>query len=62
MKRVGGRDWYFEGATQLLERQNEDGGWDPEDPKLERDQVPPTCFALLFLRRGARPLAAVTGK
>jgi hypothetical protein len=40
--RLGGRDWYEEGARFLLEDQRQDGSWD----KLET-----TCFALLFLRR-----------
>lgn len=53
IKRVGGKDWYFEGAMQLLHRQGEKGGWN--DPGA--DETPPTCFALLFLKRGTTPLA-----
>lgn len=93
VKRVGGNDWYFEGAMQLLARQTPD----PEKPepketddakKVEpkkkdpfkeskdskkaskdgawnhkgRDETPPTCFALLFLKRGTTPLSTpITG-
>jgi len=41
-ERLGGRDWYEEGARFLLDDQRQNGSWD----KLET-----TCFALLFLRR-----------
>jgi hypothetical protein len=44
---LGERDWYFEGALQLLGQQRRDGswaaGWD-------------TCFALLFLKKAALPV------
>lgn len=40
--RIGGRDWYTEGAKSLVASQRDDGSWgEPWD----------TCFALLFLRR-----------
>ncbi len=64
VKRVGGRDWYFEGAVQLLARQDaEKGSWNNPG----KDETPQTCFALLFLKRGTTPLdgpgsPAVTGK
>jgi len=51
VKRVGGHDWYFEGAAQLLARQNDDGSWGTN----EKD-VTQTCFALLFLKRATAPL------
>jgi len=55
VKRVGGKDWYFEGAAQLLARQKEKGGWGAaKDAKVAE-----TCFALLFLKRATAPL---TGK
>jgi hypothetical protein len=41
-ERIGGRDWYREGARFLVARQESDGSWG----SLEN-----TCFALLFLRR-----------
>jgi hypothetical protein len=40
--RVGGKDWYREGARFLVAHQESDGSWG----SLEN-----TCFALLFLRR-----------
>ena len=59
VKRVDGNDWYFEGAMQLLARQGEKNG-DWNNPA--GDSTPPTCFALLFLKRGTSPLGApVTG-
>ncbi|GEM_PF-1934756 len=42
VRRLQGRDWYFEGAMQLLPTQGEDGGW---------GSLEDTCFALLFLKR-----------
>jgi hypothetical protein len=51
VKRVGGRDWYFEGAALLLDTQHKSGAWG-------RQGVDPTntCFALLFLKRATAPL------
>jgi len=51
VKRVGGKDWYFEGATELLARQLDDGSW-----KERGDDLAHTCFALLFLKRATAPL------
>lgn len=48
-ERLGGRDWYAEGAAHLLASQREDGGWVGEAPLYA------TCFALLFLTRAADP-------
>ncbi|HEX5135395.1 MAG TPA: hypothetical protein VFY93_00355, partial [Planctomycetota bacterium] len=51
VKRVGGKDWYLEGAEQLLSRQKESGAWDePGDGDTSE-----TCFALLFLKRATTP-------
>jgi hypothetical protein len=52
VQRVGGRDWYFEGAAELLARQAKDGSWD-EDGGTHTTE---TCFALLFLKRATAPL------
>lgn len=41
-KTIGEHDWYKEGATFLLDRQNDDGSW---------GNVEQTCFAILFLRK-----------
>jgi hypothetical protein len=49
--RLGGRDWYFEGAMQLLATQREDGTWDGWHE---------TAFGLLFLKKSALP--AITGR
>jgi hypothetical protein len=45
IERIGGHDWYAEGATLLLELQAKDGSWGIEKALEE------TAFALLFLRR-----------
>jgi hypothetical protein len=59
VKRVGGQDWYFQGAVELVARQRGKGDWN--HPR--KDETPQTCFALLFLRRGTTPLGpAVTGR
>ncbi|MDF1701484.1 MAG: hypothetical protein P1V36_10045 [Planctomycetota bacterium] len=58
IKRVGGKDWYFEGAMQLLHRQGTKGDWNSPGG----DATAPTCFSLLFLKRGTTPLGGtVTG-
>jgi hypothetical protein len=52
VQRVGGRDWYFEGATELIARQKKDGEWDENGG----DHTAETCFALLFLKKATAPL------
>jgi len=52
VKRVGNNDWYFEGASFLLDTQRKSGAWERDDAK---DNVN-TCFALLFLKRATAPL------
>jgi len=42
-KKLGGRDWYREGAEVLISRQRADGGWTRAPHE--------TCFAILFLRK-----------
>ncbi len=42
-KKIGGRDWYAEGARQLVSIQDADGAW--------RGNSEETSFALLFLRK-----------
>jgi len=53
VKRVGKRDWYYEGALQLLARQRDDGGWDEQGA----NRTCGTCFALLFLKKATQPLS-----
>jgi hypothetical protein len=43
---LGDRDWYFEGAMQLLGQQRADGSWGASHD---------SCFALLFLKKSALP-------
>ncbi|MFQ5845485.1 MAG: prenyltransferase/squalene oxidase repeat-containing protein, partial [Planctomycetota bacterium] len=48
-RKVGGHDWYAEGARLLLSEQRDEGSWrDPEDELLA------TCFALLFFGHSTR--------
>ncbi len=47
LRSLGGFDWYAHGATILLERQDDDGGW----PHDRWGRFPGTCLALLFLRK-----------
>jgi len=53
VKRVGQRDWYYEGALQLLERQGGGGGWDEQGSNVTCG----TCFALLFLKKATQPIS-----
>lgn len=55
---VDGRDWYFDGAIELITEQEKDGGW----KEGGGERTTPTCFALLFLKRATAPAAATTGK
>lgn len=54
---IAGRDWYFEGALQILPLQNKNGAF-----RSERERglmLDATCFAVLFLKKAALP--PVTG-
>lgn len=54
----GRHDWYREGANKILGLQRSDGSWDDaSNPKAGPSAN--TCFAILFLRRGTRPLTSV---
>jgi hypothetical protein len=44
----GTHDWYREGATQLVKTQRDDGIWGTG--------LPDTCFSVLFLAKGHKPL------
>lgn len=52
---LGDRDWYFEGATILVESQNRRGSF-------RGAELPQTCFAIPFLKQSAPPLPAITGR
>ncbi len=47
------RDWYYEGALQLLALQNRNGSWPAE--QRGRQMLDATCFAVLFLKKAALP-------
>ena len=51
-KLMGKRDWYVEGAKQLLKIQKDNGSW------TDRNATWGTCFAILFLKKATRPLVA----
>lgn len=48
---MGAHDWYGEGAQFLVDEQEEPGSWAEAGPRWLS-----TCFALLFLKRGTRPV------
>jgi hypothetical protein len=50
LEQFGAQDWYVKGSAVILALQKADGSW------KENDSVCDTCFAILFLRRAARPL------
>lgn len=50
-KYIGGRNWFAEGAAELLALQRPDGGWGPLELAIED-----TSFAVLFLARGRDPV------
>jgi hypothetical protein len=52
---IGKHDYYREGAKLLVDWQLADGAW-PEPSRVEKDPVLSTCFALLFLAKGRRPV------
>jgi hypothetical protein len=58
--RFGPHDWYFEGATWLLSKQNSNGSWKGNLPSEEIETVA-TCFAVLFLKRATVPLIKTEG-
>lgn len=47
LRDLDGFDWYSSGASELLRRQDPDGGW----PNEQWGRLPNTCLALLFLRK-----------
>jgi hypothetical protein len=57
LQTFGEHDWYREGAKALLDEQKDDGRWIGSNP------LTGTCFALLFLTRGTKPVTTkpVTG-
>ncbi|MCG3135884.1 MAG: hypothetical protein HMLKMBBP_03660 [Planctomycetes bacterium] len=55
---VGGKDWYYGGAMELIARQKSDGAWNEQGDEMTTE----ICFALLFLKRATAPAGAVTGK
>lgn len=58
-ERFGTRDWYPEGAAELIRIQNADGSW--KDPSTE-GEIWSTCFAILFLKRATQPLIKTGGE
>ncbi len=50
---INGRDWYYEGALQLLPLQNKNGAFRSE--RARGLLLDATCFAVLFLKKAALP-------
>jgi len=56
----GTHEWYPEAANLLLNEQRPDGSWDSSVVDYGSiDPIVDTCFAILILRRGTRPLQDV---
>jgi len=61
VEKVGGHDWYQEGAREIVGAQRADGSW-KSSAYEHHHPVPETCFAVLFLKRATRPLVASQDK
>ncbi len=57
--RLHGRDWYYEGALQLVSQQQPNGSFRAEHSSTLL--LDATCFAVLFLAKGTAP-APITGR
>ncbi len=55
-EKVGEHLWYKDGANAYLKTQGPDGSWGKDTDWFNTTWD--TCFAILFLRRAARPLVA----
>ncbi len=55
-EKLGDHVWYKDGANALLAAQGADGAWGKDTDWFNTTWD--TCFAILFLRRAARPLVA----
>lgn len=56
---IGGRDWYREGADLLIRRQrvlSKSSNWIGVGPVEGQNKALATCFSLLFLSKGRRPV------
>lgn len=56
LDKIGGRDWYREGAKHLCDKQGDKGQWGSS----YGDHPIDTCFALLFLQRATAPASGKT--
>jgi hypothetical protein len=54
MDKFGARDWYSEGAHEVLAAQRPDGSWFSGVKRCQ--PVYDTCYAILFLTRSTRPM------
>ncbi|MFA5795299.1 MAG: hypothetical protein WC980_09600 [Candidatus Brocadiia bacterium] len=52
IEKFGGRDWYVDGCTEIVNRQESSGMWN-------KGSISDTCFAMLFLKMATKPLKAV---
>ncbi len=58
VREVGGKDWYFEGATELLLRRAKAGTW----AEAGLSDLVNTCLAVLFLKKATPPLTDESSK
>ncbi len=62
--KIGGNDWYRNGAKQLIEEQKDNGSWGGSRRHTRRHgakdhDIVETCFAILFLKRATIPTGGV---
>ncbi len=55
---LGPHDWYWDGSIRLLDSQGNDGQW----ATAYGEDVPNTCFALLFLERATATISGVRNR
>jgi hypothetical protein len=58
--KIGDHDWYWEGATVIVNDQNPDGSWGHREKKEQNTWD--TCFAILFLKKATRGIASVDSR
>ncbi len=57
LQRIGNHDWYTEGASHLMNTQQQDGSWNRKNASMTT--VASTSFAILFLSRSTGKLVGI---
>ncbi|HUS47687.1 MAG TPA: DUF4159 domain-containing protein, partial [Phycisphaerae bacterium] len=56
LRTIGDHDWYAEAAAGILVRQRPDGSWSEQADGGDKETAVPTCFSLLALTAGRKPV------